>query len=560
MGGNEEAGQVLAAKFRVIFPHLDERQRRLLMGAEARALGHGGIRAVARAAGVREATVSLGVDELDSGAEPLGRARRPGGGRKRAADLDLGLRPALLALVEPDERGDPMSPLRWTTKSTRDLAGELTRRGHRVGADTVGDLLREEGFSLQGNAKTVEGKQHPDRDAQFRYINEQAKDHQGTADPVISVDTKKKELVGQFKNAGREWRPKGQPAATRTHDFPGDSLGKAVPYGVYDITGNTGWVSVGTDHDTAAFAVESIRRWWKAAGRGDYPLARRLLITAGAGGSNGYRTRAWKAELAALAVETGLQITCCHFPPGTSKWNKVEHRLFSHITMNWRGRPLTSHEVIVQTIAATTTRTGLRVRAGLDTSAYDTGVKVSNRQMDALPLTRHDWHGDWNYTLRPEAYDHAAGTPHPFDQPSPDLAWPCHPALTGLPARQWDALITTLMMLHDQQREAGLHKRRGHRPRLAAPGAGRRPVLTLADRLLAIVLHQRLGLPQVAIAALFAVRPETISKRIRDIRQLLDQAGHAIQPGPHRLASLDDLYNLAAAERVTISSEIKTAC
>jgi hypothetical protein len=556
----EETRQVLAAKFQVIFPHLDERQRRLLMGAEARALGHGGIRAVAQAAGVREATVSLGAGELDSGAEPLGRARRPGGGRKQAADLDPGLRPALLALVEPEERGDPMSPLRWTTRSTRNLAAELTRRGHRVGADTVGDLLRAEGFSLQGNAKTIEGQRHPDRDAQFRYINEQVKAHQDTADPVISVDTKKKELVGEFKNAGRQWRPKGEPAATRTHDFPGDSAGKAVPYGVYDLTANAGWVSVGTDHDTAAFAVESIRRWWKAAGSSDYPLARRLLITADAGGSNGYRTRAWKAELAALAAETGLEITCCHFPPGTSKWNKVEHRLFSHITMNWRGRPLTSHEVIVQTIAATTTRTGLRVRAELDTSAYDTGVKVSDRQMDALPLTRHDWHGDWNYTLRPEAYDQAAGAPDPFDRPSPDLAWLCHPALTGLPAQEWDALIAALMSLHDQQRETRLDKRRGHRPRLAAPGTGRRPVLTLADLLLATTLYQRLALPQVAIAVLFSVRPETINKRIRDIRQLLDQAGHTIQPGPHRLTRLDDLYNLATAAEITVPPEIKKAC
>jgi hypothetical protein len=560
MGAMEETRQVLAAKFQVIFPHLDERQRRLLMGAEARALGHGGIRLVAQAAGVREATVSLGADELDSGAEPVGRARRPGGGRKQAADLDPGLRPALLALVEPEERGDPMSPLRWTTKSTRNLAAELTRQGHRVGADTVGDLLRAEGFSLQGNAKTIEGRRHPDRDAQFRYISDQVKAHQDTADPVISVDTKKKELVGEFKNGGREWRPKGEPAATRTHDFPGDSAGKAVPYGVYDLTANAGWVSVGTDHDTAAFAVESVRRWWKAAGSSDYPLARRLLITADAGGSNGYRTRAWKAELASLAAETGLEITCCHFPPGTSKWNKVEHRLFSHITMNWRGRPLTSHEVIVQTIAATTTRTGLRVRAELDTSAYDTGVKVSDRQMDALPLTRHDWHGDWNYTLRPEAYDQAAGAPDPFDQPSPDLAWLAHPALTGLPAQEWDALIAALMGLHDQQRETSLDKRRGHRPRLAAPGTGRRPVLTLADRLLATTLHQRLALPQVAIAILFSVRPETINKRIRDIRQLLDQAGHTIQPGPHRLASLDDLYSLATAAEITVPPEIKTAC
>ena len=329
---------------------------------------------------------------------------------------------------------------------------------------------------------------------------------------------------------------------------------------MYDLTADAGWVNVGTDHDTAAFAVESVRRWWTAAGHGDYPRARRLLITADAGGSNGHRTRAWKAELAALAVETGLEITCCHFPPGTSKWNKVEHRLFSHITMNWRGRPLTSHQVIVQTIAATTTRTGLRVRAELDTSAYDTGVKVSDRQMDALPLTRHDWHGDWNYTLRPEDYDQAAGAPDPFDQPSPDLAWLCHPALTGLSAREWDALITTLMTLHDQRREADLDKRRGHRPRLAAPGAGRRPVLTLADRLLATALHQRLALPQVAIAALFSVRPETINRRIRDVRQLLDQAGHAIQSGPYRLASLDELYSLGVAEGIAIPAEIKTAC
>src|ERR1700689_1092877 len=386
MGTMEETRQVVAAKFQAIFPHLDERQRRLLMGAEARSLGHGGIRLVARAAGVREATVSLGVDELDSGAAPLGRVRRPGGGRKRAADLDPGLLPALLDLGEPDERGDPMSPLRWTTKSTRNLAGELTAQGRKVSADTVGDLLRAEGFSLQGNAKTLEGRRHPDRDAQFRYINEQVKAHQDTADPVISVDTKKKELVVQFANGGREWRPGGQPVQVNSHDFPQDSAGRAVPYGIYDITGNAGWVSVGPDHDTAAFAVKSVRRWWNAAGRDEYPAARRLLVTADAGGSNGYRTRAWKTELAAFALETGLEITACHFPPGTSKWNKIEHRLFSHITMNWGGRAL---------------RTGLRVHAELDTATYPPGAKISNEQMAALPLHRHDWHGDWNYTLYP---------------------------------------------------------------------------------------------------------------------------------------------------------------
>ncbi len=513
---------------------------------------------MARAAGVREATVSAGVDEVDAGAVPLGRVRRPGGGRKRAVERDPGLLAALLALVEPDERGDPMSPLRWTTKSTRNLAGELSRQGHRVSADTVADLLREQGFSLQANAKTIEGRQHPDRDGQFRYLNEQVKDHQSSTDPVISVDAKKKELVGPFSNTGRQWRPAGEPVRTRTHDFLDDSLGKAVPYGVYDLTADTGWVNVGTDHDTAAFAVESIRRWWSSQGRHDYPSARRLLITADAGGSNGYRTRAWKAELAALARQTGLQITVCHFPPGTSKWNKIEHRLFSHITMNWRGRPLASHEVIVQSIAATSTRTGLRVHAELDTNTYDTGVRVHDRQIAALPLHRHDWHPDWNYTLQPEAFEQINTIPDPFDQPSPDLAWLNHPALTGLPACDWDTLIATLLTLHEQQRETSLHQRRGHRPRMAAPGTGRRPILTLADRLLAATLHYRLGLPQTAVAALFTVRAETINRRLRETRQLLDQAGYIIPPSPHRIDTIPDLYDYATANGVT-APNIKTA-
>src|SRR5271170_3955586 len=444
----------LAAKFTVLLPHLDERQRRLYLGSEARALGHGGIRLVARAAGVREATVAQGAAEVDCGEEPMGRARRPGGGRKRVAEVDPGLRPALLALVEPGTRGDPMSPLRWTTKSTRKLAGELARQGHPVSADTVGNLLREEGFSLQANAKTLEGKQHPDRDAQFRYISEQVREYQATKDPVVSVDAKKKELVGEFRNGGREWRPAGEPAQVGTHDFPDRELGKAIPYGVYDLAANTGWVSVGTDHDTAAFAVASIRRWWQSCGAGAYPHARRLLITADAGGSNGYRTRAWKTELAALAAEAGLPITVCHLPPGTSKWNKIEHRLFSHITMNWRGRPLTSHEVIVNSIAATRTRTGLTVRAELDPGRYPDGVKVSDEQMDRLPLDKHDWHSDWNYTLRPEP-------PAPLPPPRPPAREPeragwAHPALTGLSAAQWDQLIAALSTPYQAQREATL--------------------------------------------------------------------------------------------------------
>jgi hypothetical protein len=314
--------EMLAALFESVSPHLDERQRRLLAGAQARVLGHGGIRLVARAAGVREATVSLGVAELEGGEGPLGRARREGGGRKRAAVTDPGLVPALLALVEPEERGDPESPLRWTVKSVRTLAAELTARGHGVSSATVRQLLHQQGFSLQANAKTIEGKQHPDRDGQFRYINEQARAHAEAGDPVISVDAEKKEQVGQYASPGRAWRPRGEPARVRDHDFPDADEQKAIPYGIYDLAANTGWVNVGTDRNTAEFAVESIRRWWKDRGSGGYPAARRLLITADAGGSDGYRTRAWKAGLAALAQETGLEITCCHFPPGTSKWNK----------------------------------------------------------------------------------------------------------------------------------------------------------------------------------------------------------------------------------------------
>lgn len=401
-----EVVESLRAKFGALLPHLDERAQRLTLGAEARSLGHGGIAAVARASGSSRSRVQQGVAELESGAAPLGRIRRPGAGRKPITTTDPGIVGALLGLVEPTRRGDPESALCWTTLSTQKLAAELTASGHPVSAVKVAQLLKEAGFSLQANAKQVEGSQHPDRDAQFSYLNDQVAGHAEAGFPVISVDTKKKELVGNFKNAGREWRPTGEPEQVRVHDFKDPALGKVNPYGVYDIAADEGWVSVGTDHDTSAFAVNTIRSWWRAVGAGAYPGAQRLLITCDGGGSNGYRTRLWKIELAQLAAETGLAITVCHLPPGTSKWNKIEHRLFSRISINWRGRPLTSHEVIVNTIGATTTASGAPVTAVLDTAEYPAGIKIPDEQMHQLAndgtLTRHDWHPEWNYTLNPD--------------------------------------------------------------------------------------------------------------------------------------------------------------
>ena len=396
----------LRAKLESVLPHLDERSARLVLAGEARSLGHGGIAAVARASGASRSRVQQGVAELESGAAPLGRVRRVGGGRKPASVADPALVPALLGLVEPTRRGDPTSALCWTTLSVRKLAAELGAAGHRVSQETVAKLLRAQGFSLQGNTKTIEGGQHPDRDAQFGYLNDRATEHLEEGEPVVSVDTKKKELVGDYKNHGAEWRPAGDPVPVKVHDFIDPVLGKANPYGVSDLATDAGWVSVGTDHDTAAFAVNTIRSWWQTTGTHTYPKATRLLITADGGGSNGYRTRLWKTELAAFAEHSGLIITVCHLPPGTSKWNKIEHRLFSHISMNWRGRPLSSHEVIVNSIAATTTRTGLNVHAELDTTPYPLGVKIPDHQMATLQttgtLTRHEWHGEWNYSLHPK--------------------------------------------------------------------------------------------------------------------------------------------------------------
>jgi hypothetical protein len=389
-------------RYDAVRPHLTERQRRVWLGVEARELGSGGVRTVADAVGVSPDTVRRGRDELDD-PQPLqvSRSRAPGGGRKRAEKRDPGLAAVLDKLVDPGSRGDPMTPLRWTCKSLRTLSAELAEQGHQASATLVGRLLHEAGYSLQANAKTLEGSQSPDRDAQFQHIHDTAAGFLAAGDPVISIDCKKKELVGQFKNGGAEWRPKGDPEQVNVHDFIDRELGKAIPYGVYDIGANTGWVSVGVDHETAAFAVNTLRTWWNTVGLSTYPDATRLLITADSGGANGSRRRAWKTELAALAAETGLQISVCHLPPGTSKWNKIEHRLFSQITRNWRGRPLTSHETIINLIGATTTTTGLAVTAQLDTGVYPTGVKISDREMKQLPITRDPWHGDWNYTMLP---------------------------------------------------------------------------------------------------------------------------------------------------------------
>jgi len=395
--------EAIKRRFELLAPHLDERTRRLLVASEAVVIGRGGASRVARATGVSRRVIGEGIKELVEA--PVGgvRIRRPGGGRKRTSDTDPTLRGDLGGLVEPVTRGDPESPLRWTCKSVRKLAEELQRIGHRVSRQLVAGLLHDLGYSLQANRKTLEGASHPDRNAQFEHLNRRVAARVARGEPAISVDTKKKELVGDFKNGGRELRPAGDPEPVRVHDFIIPALGRANPYGVYDLAQNAGWVSVGTDHDTAAFAVESIRRWWTSMGRAAYPAATRLLITADGGGSNGSRVRLWKLELQRLADETGLEVGVCHLPPGTSKWNKIEHRLFSFISQNWRGKPLVSHAVIVSLIAATTTATGLTVRCQLDTNAYPTGRKVSDKELATVNLHREDFHGDWNYSIRPRS-------------------------------------------------------------------------------------------------------------------------------------------------------------
>jgi hypothetical protein len=395
--------EALSEKFAVMRPHLNERQWRLLLGAEAVAIGRGGVAAVTRASGAARATVMAGAAEIRQEVEPAGRVRAAGGGRPLVEEAQPGIVDALEALVSPETRGDPESPLRWTTKSLHWLSKGLYARGFQVSERTVSRLLKAAGYRLQAVFKTKEGAQHPDRDAQFGHINATVQAFLDAGDPVISVDCKKKELVGEYANGGREWQLSGRPVAVNGHDFPG-GVPKAIPYGVYDVGADDGFVAVGVDHETSAFAVNAIRTWWDTVGRHRYPRSQRLLVTADCGGSNGYRLRAWKVQLAAFAVETGVEVTVCHFPPGTSKWNKVEHRLFSFISINWRGRPLTDYQVIVETIASTRTKTGLTVEAVLDTNQYPTGVTTSDAQVKAVPITRNTFHGEWNYTIHSGAF------------------------------------------------------------------------------------------------------------------------------------------------------------
>jgi hypothetical protein len=392
----------LEAKYALLFPHLNERQQHLVAALDAKQLGRGGFALVARLTGFSRPTLYRAICSLDQEPLPVERIRQPGAGRKDIIEYDPHLLGALETLIDPDTRGDPMSPLRWTCKSTRQLAKLLTAQGHSVSHTKVAQLLHALHYSLQGNAKTKEGKQHPDRDAQFRYLQRQGESFLSQGLPVISVDTKKKEQVGNHGNPGQEWQPEGQPEEVEVHDFPDPDVPKAVPRGVYDLEHNLGWVTVGCSHDTASFAVESIRRWWREMGHSLYPQGDEILICSDSGGSSGYRLRLWKVELQRWADETGLDVTVCHYPPGTSKWNKIEHRLFSFITMNWRGRPLVSYRVIVNLIAATTTEAGLRVQADLDTNIYPTKVKVTDEQLATVNLHPHQFHGEWNYTIKHE--------------------------------------------------------------------------------------------------------------------------------------------------------------
>ena len=563
MGVNAELVALMGPQLEVLLPVLDEKSRRLALGAVALAAGDGGIGAVAKVSGVSWQTVADGAAELASGrVAPQGRVRRPGAGRPKLADRDPGLVPALLALVEDSTRGDPESPLAWTTKSAKKLSDELAAQGHACSPQTAWRLLHEQGFSTQANAKVAEGRRHPDRDAQFRYLAAQAKEHLAAGQPVISVDAKKKEEVGEYAQAGREWRRKGDPVKVRDHSFADEQGGHAIPYGVYDVAANTGFVNVGTDRNTAAFAVESVRRWWQMAGRDAYPHAGRLLITCDAGGNNGWRNRAWKAGLAQFAREAGLEITCCHFPPGTSKWNKIEHRLFSQITLNWRGRPLTSHDVIINTISAVTTRTGLTVTAVLDDGRYPTGTAVSDEQMNDIEdraLTRHRFHGEWNYTLLPVLRPAPDSRPEPAPGPAaaaraalaPVLLALASPELTGLPRQDLAALAASLELPAAAAREQRLHLDRGH-SRQARTGPHSPFKYPVETQLLAAIYRHRLGMTCTCIGALLGAHHSTIGEAVQAITALLGPGHPALAPGPVRVRTPSDLRTYAATAGITI--------
>jgi Rhodopirellula transposase DDE domain len=552
----------MGPELELLLPMLDERSRRLVLGAVARAAGEGGRGAVASLTGASWQTVADGAAEVVSGGSaPPGRVRRPGAGRRPLAVSDPGLLPALEALVRDSMRGDPQSPLTWTTRSVKKLAGELAAAGHPCSPVTVWRTLRSAGYTLQSNSKAAEGRQHPERDAQFRYIAAQAQEHMAAGQPVISVDAKKREKTGDYGQDGREWRPKGDPLAVRSHDFPDKDGRHAVPYGVYDQAANAGFVNVGTDGNTAALAVESVRRWWQLAGKDAYPGAGRLLVTCDAGGSNGYRNRAWKAGLAALARETGLDVTVCHFPPGTSKWNKIEHRLFSQITLAWRGRPLTSYDVIIDTIGHVATRTGLTCAAVLDENDYPTGLKVTDQEMKQVEdrqLTRHEFHGEWNYTLL-AAPRPAAPAPDP-PPPAPARLLPAaalnQAALTGASPQAVTALAAALAGRLDARLHHDIRVRRGPRANPASRAGSPRRLAT-ADYLLAALLKRHLGVPSHVTAALLGVHQATVRHAVRLITAILRDAGTTLPPPERpppeqRIRTLSGLREHAAGHGIAI--------
>jgi len=550
MAISAEVAEGLAAKFAVMRPVLGEGQWRWYLGSEARALGRGGVAAVARAAGVSEMLVAAGVSEVEAGADPPGpgRQRRPGGGRKRLEDKDPDLRAALRGLAGAATRGDPMAEITWCSLSLRELERQLAARGFRCGKDAIARMLRADGYSLRGMSRVLEGKQHPDRDGQFRHINAMIAEFRAAGDPVVSVDAKKKEQLGPYHRDGRSWRRKGDPVKVRDHDFPDEELGKITPYGVCDIAANTGFVSVGTSHDTAAFAVSALRLWWQREGSIRYPGAGRLLVVCDAGGSNGYRCRLWKDQLAALAAGTGLEITVCHFPPGTSKWNKIEHRLFCHITRTWRSRPLMTKEEAVAGIAATTTYQGLKVTAVLDGGDYPDGIKISGKRMKHLEehvIARHGAHGEWNYAIRPAP---AGPDPEPPPAPGPDLQGLA--ALAGI--ADLAALLEAVAVPWAAAREQRLHLDRGAARRKASGGTPW--TLPFEAIVTAAACHLRLRMPYRLLAGLLGAHQSTISLAARRVTPLLEDHGITPQHGGIRISTLDQLREHAATAGITLTA------